>query len=112
MISYDLKSDCLVIYLCLGHVYTVFHCPDLPVLALSAVILSYMIHVILIVYMVYLDSPGCVWVVSCDLKSDGFGEGHGYTVFHCPDLPTLTPSTLLSSHMMYIKCVVDMVNFG
>ena len=69
MISYDLKSDCLVIYVCLGHVFTVFHCPDLPVFAPSATIQSYMMHVLLIVYMVDLDSPSCVWVVSFDLKS-------------------------------------------
>ena len=111
VVSYDLLSDCLVIYVCLGHVYTVFHNPDLPILDPSPLIRSYIMHLLLMVYMVYLDCQGCVWVLSCDLKSDDFGVflGHFYTVFHCPDLPRLAPSTLLSSHMMHTLLVVGMV---
>ena len=74
VVSYDLLSDCLVIYVCLGHVYTVFHYPDLPILDPSPLIRSYIMHLLLMVYMVYLDCQGCVWVLSCDLKSDDFGD--------------------------------------
>ena len=33
-----------------------------------------MMYIKCVVDMVNLDSQGCVWVVSCDLKRDDFGE--------------------------------------
>ena len=64
----------LVIYVVLGHFYTVFHFPDLPRLAPSTLLWSHMMYTLLVVGMVYLESQGCVWVVSYDLTSDDFGD--------------------------------------
>ena len=108
VVSYDLLSDCLVIYVCLGHVYTVFHYPDLPILDPSPLIRSYIMHLLLIVYMVYLDSQGCVWVLSCDLKSDDFVDIRGFrSCVHCLSLPR--PPKTRSQHPPFTTYDVHMV---
>ena len=111
VVSYDLLSDCLVIYVCLGHVYTVFHYPDLPILDPSPLIRSYIMHALLMVYMVYLDCQGCVWVLSCDLKSDDFGDIRGFRSFlHCLSLPR--PPKTRSQHPPFITYDVYIVGSG
>ncbi len=96
MVSYDLWSDCLVINVWLGHVYTVFHWSDLPTLAPSTLLRSYTMHVLLVLHMVCLDSQGCVWMLSCALKSVDFVDIRGSrSCLHCLSL-LRTPQTCSS----------------
>ena len=111
VVSYDLWSDCLVINVWLGHVYTVFHCSDLPTLAPSTLLQSYTMHVLLVLYLVYLDSQGCVWMLSCDLKSVGSVVIRGFrSCLHCLSL-LRTPQTC-SEHPPFITYDVYIVGSG